>query len=228
MTSVYGVTFVGARGQVLDRLRERGWVAAHGGQNSPAVFDAANYAARVTFDGLRELFGGARAIQGWLAEVAGKVAASGAPVAWTTPLGLPVLQPYRRARDHHVATVLQRLVLVSPDPASPVAVNRQRAAFPPNFIHALDSTHMMLTASAAARAGLVFAGVHDSFWTHAGNVGQLSTILRDQFVALHSRPLLADLAAELAAAHPDLKLPPLPPTGDLALEAVRDSPYFFS
>ena len=228
MTSVYGVTFVGARGQVMDRLRERGWVGAHGGQNSRAVFDAANYAARVTFDGLRELFGGARAIQTWLAEVAGKVASTGAPVAWTTPLGLPVVQPYRRARDHHVTTVLQRLTLQSPDPASPVAVNRQRAAFPPNFIHALDSTHMMMTATAAADAGLVFAGVHDSFWTHAGNVGALSAILRDQFVDLHSRPLLADLAAELCAAHPGLDLPPLPPTGGLTLEQVRESPYFFS
>lgn len=228
MTSVYGVTFVGARGQVMDRLRERGFVAAHGGQNSRAVFDAANYAARVTFDGLKELFGGARAIQGWLASVAAAVAASGAPVGWTTPLGLPVIQPYRRARDHHVRTVMQRLILASSDPASPVAVNRQRAAFPPNFIHALDSTHMMQTASAAAQAGLVFAGVHDSFWTHAGSVGALSGILRDQFVALHSRPLLADLAAELAAAHPGVALPPLPGTGDLDLEQVRASPYFFS
>lgn len=123
---------------------------------------------------------------------------------------------------------MQRLILSAADPASPVAVSRQRAAFPPNFIHALDSTHMMMTATAASEAGLVFAGVHDSFWTHAGSVGPLSGILREQFVSLHSRPLLADLAAELEAAHPGLALPPVPETGDLDLEQVRASPYFFS
>ena len=42
------------------------------------------------------------------------------------------------------------------------------SAFPPNFIHSVDSAHMMLTAIACNKAGLSFAGVHDSYWTHAG------------------------------------------------------------
>lgn len=34
------------------------------------------------------------------------------------------------------------------DPNSPAAVNptKQATAFPPNFVHSLDATHMMLTA----------------------------------------------------------------------------------
>lgn len=37
---------------------------------------------------------------------------------------------------------------------------------------------------------MAFAGVHDSFWTHAGDVNRMNEVLREQFVALHSQPLL--------------------------------------
>lgn len=49
------------------------------------------------------------------------------------------------------------------------------------------------------RAGLAFAGVHDSFWTHAGTVDEMNRLLREAFVELHSRPLLQELAAEMQA-----------------------------
>ena len=39
-----------------------------------------------------------------------------------------------------------------------VNVQRQKSAFPPNYVHSLDSTHMMLTATACRRAGVEFAG----------------------------------------------------------------------
>jgi DNA-directed RNA polymerase len=37
-------------------------------------------------------------------------------------------------------------------------VKRQRTAFPPNFVHSLDGSHMMMTAIACKKAGLNFAG----------------------------------------------------------------------
>ena len=40
-------------------------------------------------------------------------------------------------------------------------VKRQRTAFPPNFVHSLDGSHMMMTAVACKKAGLNFAGL---FW----------------------------------------------------------------
>jgi DNA-directed RNA polymerase len=41
-----------------------------------------------------------------------------------------------------------------------VLVSRQRSAFPPNFVHSLDSSHMMMTALACHEAGLTFAGIN--------------------------------------------------------------------
>ncbi|XP_036356074.1 LOW QUALITY PROTEIN: DNA-directed RNA polymerase, mitochondrial-like [Octopus sinensis] len=68
----------------------------------------------------------------------------------------------------------------------PLAVNsvKQRNAFPPNFIHSLDATHMLLTAlhckkyfCTHLRAGLIFAAVHDCYWTHPGYVDQMNRVV---------------------------------------------------
>lgn len=42
-------------------------------------------------------------------------------------------------------------------------------------------------------SGITFAGVHDSYWTHAGTVDDMNRILREQFIELHNRPLLQNL-----------------------------------
>ena len=51
-----------------------------------------------------------------------------------------------------MVTVLQRLVLRTTK-ESPVDRVRQSSAFPPNYIHSIDSSHMMLTALACQRHG---------------------------------------------------------------------------
>ena len=49
--------------------------------------------------------------------------------------------------------MLQRLKLMRDSDKLPVQKGRQRSAFPPNYIHSLDSSHMMLTALACKREG---------------------------------------------------------------------------
>jgi len=39
----------------------------------------------------------------------------------------------------------------------------------------------------------VYAGVHDSFWTHACDVEKMSQILREKFVELYSMPILENV-----------------------------------
>lgn len=59
-----------------------------------------------------------------------------------------------------VKTSLQILALRNLDTDQPVLVQRQKSAFPPNFVHSLDSTHMMMTALACQKEGLTFAGIN--------------------------------------------------------------------
>ena len=70
----------------------------------------------------------------------------GQPLTWITPMGLPVVQPYRRQDSVIVHTVLQNITIVDGNDECPVNRVRQASAFPPNFVHSLDSTHMMMTA----------------------------------------------------------------------------------
>jgi len=67
-------------------------------------------------------------------------------VIWTTPLGLPVVQPYRKAIKKQVMTAMQTIYVADPYQATEVSTIKQSSAFPPNFIHSLDATHMFMTA----------------------------------------------------------------------------------
>jgi DNA-directed RNA polymerase, mitochondrial len=84
---------------------------------------------------------------------------------------------------------------------------KQSTAFPPNFIHSLDATHMMLSAIACHRAGLEFASVHDSYWTHACDVDSMSMILRDAFIKLHKMDVMTKLRDELMDRYKGHKFP---------------------
>jgi hypothetical protein len=53
---------------------------------------------------------------------------------------------------------------------------------------------MMMTAITCKKAGLTFAGVHDSYWTHAGDVEQMNVMLRENFVELYEQPILENVS----------------------------------
>lgn len=53
-----------------------------------------------------------------------------------------------------------------------------------------------MTATSCGESGLQFASVHDSFWTHAANVDTMNSILREQFVRLHTQNLVQILRDE--------------------------------
>ncbi|CEP18198.1 hypothetical protein [Parasitella parasitica] len=248
MTNVYGVTFVGARAQIENRLREN--------ENIPRakVYALSGYLAKKVFSSLGEMFTGAHQIQDWLTDSARRIARSvpletlqesglvpgGPPAAkgpeettvkkrgggkkkefsarnptanqmtsviWTTPLGLPIVQPYRRSGKKQIATLLQTIFIEDPDASRPVNTSKQSSAFPPNFIHSLDATHMLMSAVACHKKGMTFASVHDSYWTHACDVDGMNEVIRDQFIELHSQPIMENLIAEFKERYKDYRVP---------------------
>jgi len=219
MTTLYGVTQIGARRQVTRKLE---------GVDEEHRYEASKYLAKLALQAMRDICGSAGRIMDYLASAAHAIAVAGRTVCWTTPLGLPVEQPYRRYGYMRVTTLLQQIALAFDDETRPPAIRKQAQAFAPNFIHSLDSSHMLITAQWAEKAGLTLAGVHDGYWTHAGDVDALGEILRDAFYALHDRPILPNLAAQLAANYPHVKLPGMPELGDWDLSDVLDSTYSFS
>ena len=53
----------------------------------------------------------------------------------------------------HVQTTLQRVILQNDVESAKINKSKQRTAFPPNFVHSIDSTHMLMTAAACMKAG---------------------------------------------------------------------------
>ena len=117
-------------------------------------------------------------------------------VIWTTPLKMPVVQSYSKKSLGRVNTNFQLISIQNPSIMDPVHKAKQLQAFPPNFIHSLDGTHMFLTALKCDHIGLTFAAVHDSFWTHAGDIDTLNKITRDAFIRMHSENIIERLRVE--------------------------------
>lgn len=149
-------------------------------------------------------------------------------MSWVTPLGLPVVQPYKRSKEYQVHTLRHSLTISNHSDLLPVSITRQKSAFPPNFVHSLDATHMFMTALDCKKKGIDFASVHDSYWTHAGTLEVMNASLREQFIELYSQPILEELRESLVMRFPNVTFPPVPKRGNLDLQSVRDSKYFFA
>ena len=228
MTSVYGVTYIGARAQIQEKIVEK--LEARGDdvhEIMPEIQYACGYLASMTMDVMGQLFVGARQTMNWLTCCARLISSQGSPVSWISPIGVPVVQPYRQDARYNLRTLVQNVTLMSDAEGLPLHLPRQASAFPPNFVHSLDSSHMILTALEMDRRGLSFCAVHDSFWTHACDVDELNTALRDSFIELYEQPLLEGLKKTWEIRYPSIVFPDLPERGSLDLRRVKDSPYFF-
>jgi DNA-directed RNA polymerase len=84
MTSVYGVTFIGARAQIQKQLKERKIF-----ESNTELYNASNYLAKTTLRCIGDLFADANKIKEWFAKCARVVASTDDTVKWISPIGLP-------------------------------------------------------------------------------------------------------------------------------------------
>jgi DNA-directed RNA polymerase len=246
MTNVYGVTFMGAKQQVLDELKHI-FPDFKETKELRSLQPVAMYVAHKIFEALGKIFNGAQEIQYWLGECGDRITTSitadqvqqikarfegktlrvdakyrsdkvnksaakqlnkvvesfRTGIIWTTPLKMPIVQPYRKDSLQKIVTPLQDITITRRAGHDIVDKRKQLQAFPPNFIHSLDASHMILSALKCSEVGLDFAAVHDSFWTHASDIPNLNVILRDAFVRMHSEDITSRLAAEFSARYAD-------------------------
>jgi DNA-directed RNA polymerase len=266
MTNVYGVTFAGARMQVLDALEDM-FPELAGPNEKMNLTPVAVDIAKKIFIALGKIFNGAQEIQCWLGECGDRITSSLSPeqiqkikanyegheirydakynqsrkitayakknlvkdvatfknsIIWTTPLKLPVVQPYRKTRITIVKTALTEMSLGGISRSDEVDKRKQLQAFPPNFIHSLDATHMLLSALKCSELGIEFAAVHDSFWTHASDISNMNVVLRDAFVRMHSEDVIGRLLAEFKARYAGcIYLAQMYPDSIVAKEIIR-------
>ena len=207
MTHVYGVTLVGATLQIDKQINDM-----IGDREMSLKYS--KYLAKAVFEAIRQSFHGAHLIQDWLGECCNRISKAirldvdkksllqgkkpdfMTSIIWTTPLNMPIVQPYREVSKKQIDTNLQTVFISDPFAVNKINARRQKAGFPPNFIHSLDASHMLMSAIKCREDGLEFASVHDSYWTHASDIPTMNKNLREQFVALHEVDLIERLKDE--------------------------------
>lgn len=146
---------------------------------------------------------------------------------WKTPLGGLVINRYTTTEETRIAIRSMGLSLVVAYNRDYTLNNRRKAAsgIAPNFVHSLDSTHL-LKVILAANCDIV--PIHDSLATHACDVDHMHEVIRGEFFNMYNdyEPLeVLREAAELAGG--DTSEIMSPELGTLNLELVKDSPFFF-
>ena len=152
-------------------------------------------------------------------------------VEWTTPSGFPVRYENYVMEDvkwkswisdmriQHVGKE-HRLVYGKKIP-SPGGF---ASGISPNFIHSMDAAHMALIIHYWDGD---FAAIHDSFSTHACDVASLLSLTKEVFIKMYNHKDFYKDIAEMLLLEPEnfnynYKL------GELDVEAIQDSDYFFS
>lgn len=237
MTYAYSATQFGMRDQIITALKKldeeaRGEYLSHVDGRTNGT--DATYLSVLVMKAIRETVIAAASGMDWLKQAAKVCNENGLPISWTSPIGLPVVQDVRepiltRSKLHFAG---QRVDVTLRSDGDKIAKRRQISSIAPNFVHAQDAGHLMLTVNASVDAGLNnFAMIHDSFAVHAADTDQLNLIIRDEFCDMYSVDWLEEFKDGLEAQLPTHlfeTLPVLPPKGKLDIEEVMNSDFFFS
>ena len=141
-----------------------------------------------------------------LVSAASAVFANGQPMLWQAPSGLPVMQRSFKVSETVVdcrissaafgtldlsrkkyAAFHERIKFTAQRIANEIHERDQQSGILPNFIHSMDSAHLIKTVQLAADRGVTdLSVIHDSYGTHAADMPILAACIRETFVAMYS------------------------------------------
>lgn len=234
MTICYGSTRYSCTDFVIEDLTKR----KDKGENHPFtddLFRPASYLAGVIWESIGDNLKSARIGMDYLQTIARVVAREQLPVHWVTPVGFPVYQSYPEMKSKRVKAMLMGEVIKPRINTETDLTDKLRMGngVAPNLVHSVDSAAMMKTVNIAHKNGIKnFCNVHDSFGTTAGDVEVLNQSLRQAFITMFTEhdilsefrnDVMKQLPVELHA-----KLPEVPNKGDLDINQLRDSEFFFA
>lgn len=202
------------------------------------AFKAVVYLSGLIWESITEVVHGAREAMSWLQQCAKIVAAEELPVYWTTPAGFRIMQSYKNLKSRRVATKMGDTVvrLSLTEEKDTIDKRRMQNAISPNFVHGMDATHLNISVCYANRNDIThFAMIHDSFGCHAADTQMLAACLRRAFVDLYGKERNLDvledfrqqIIRQVDEANVD-SVPPVPSKGNLDVEEVLNSDFFFA
>jgi DNA-directed RNA polymerase len=201
------------------------------GKASDYGYKAAQYMGGLIWDSVGEVVVKAREAMDWLQAASQVASKEGLPINWTTPVGFLVQQAYRVPNTKRVITTFnsQRIDLTYQNGVGKIDSRRQASGISPNWVHSLDASHLMKTIGRCRREGITsFSMIHDSYGTHAGNAWAMARYLREEFVQMYASVDVLGRFKEELERQTGETLPDLPAKGNLDLNQVLESEFFFA
>jgi DNA-directed RNA polymerase len=201
--------------------------------------EASKYLARHLYHSIKEVAELPAEAMGFLQSIAQAMAHEGKPATWRTPAGMPWINKYHKPVTTRVSLWLsdhgvdyEYRVKVAEGYQERINKKKAANAIAPNFVHALDSAHLLRVVNAARAEGITsLATVHDSFGCLASRAGRFRDIIREEFVRMYEQDVLAEILEHSKCAltvtnwH---RLPKLPEPGSLDLKEVLNAEFAFA
>lgn len=169
----------------------------------------------------------------WIKKTSKIVSETGECLTWTNSAGLPVCNCYYKHPLIEVSVQINykrhRISFkdYSFNGTLPLDLKQIRRSIAPNYIHSVDAAHAAKLIDVCSKSSInSLASVHDSFGTHATNMETMHKLIRETFVEIHSNNQIKLFKEEIEQRH-SVKLPELPEFGNLDLNQVLNSKYFF-
>ena len=219
MTYVYGATLRGTTDFVRNYVEEElklEW------PDKKQSYLYSQYAAKKLFKGIAATVPSSEYTMHWLQGVAGDQI-KGKRMEWKSPTGFLVQHDYQGFDEIRVTLkscgLSKVVVRESNEETNGV---KMRNAIAPNFVHALDASHLTFTALAMQAQGNDMVGIHDSFGTHPSCVDAMHQCIREAFVGMYQGTnILGNFLM-------DVDLPrEIPMRGNLDISSVLSSEFFF-
>ena len=234
MTICYGSTRYSCTDFVVEDLTKR----KDKGEVHPFVddmFKPASYLASIIWDSIGDNLKSARVGMKFLQDIARIVSRLQLPIHWVTPVGFPVYQSYPEMKSKRVKAMLMGEVIKPRINTEKDTTDKLRMSngVAPNLVHSVDSAAMIETVNVAMDNGIInFCNVHDSFGTTAADVEVLNTSLREAFINMFTENDILenfrnDVLRQLPEKYHD-KLPEVPQKGNLDINELRKSKFFFA
>ena len=234
MTYAYSASRYGMKQQILSVLKKhekdtgKTYLASH---INP--LKACEFIANICYESIGEVVKSARDAMDWLKEVAKVATKTGLPIHWTTPIQFPVLQDYMLMDKRIITLYLDKQYKISTKVVTDKRDSKKMTqSISANFIHSMDASHLMSTINTAVQNDIThFAMVHDSYGTHPCDVDTMLVILKEEFINQYRGNVLEYFKEEICQQLPDklaANIPDIPQMGDLDLDAIKTSDYFFA
>ena len=196
------------------------------------LFKSTHWLTKVVWESINEVIVGAKDIMKFLKDVAKLVASENLPVAWTSPLGLPIMMSAYKKESKRVKTKMGDSIIKLSVSNLTEEIDRRKTqqSICPNFIHSLDASVLQLSVNKASELGIDnFSLIHDSFGVVAPDADKMAQALREAFCEIYHQDVLANWAMEMKQILSDKnkkKFPSIPAKGNLDLDQVKKSVFF--